>query len=210
AAPTIPYVSNGTGTWATATEVAEPAYWARHLRHTVRFWDGVQEITRDGEPVLLEVGPGHTLAALALHASTPNRSLPILSSLRHPHDQRADPVVLQTTGGRLWRAGVPVDWAAYRSGETRRSVPLPTYPFERTRHWIEPIAPPSRPAARLQHLRKRPEIAEWFYAPSWRRAPRRAPGVPISVGPWLLFADDCGVADALAEKLEELGSAATV
>jgi acyl transferase domain-containing protein len=210
AAPAIPYVSNVTGTWATATEVAEPSYWARHLRHTVRFWDGLQEITREGEPVLLEVGPGHTLASLARHASTAKRALQILSSLRHPNDQQTDAVTLQTTVGRLWLGGVPVDWAAYHAGETRRRVPLPTYPFERKRHWIEPTPTPSQPVARLQQLRKRPEIAEWFYAPSWRRAPRRAPGAPISSGPWLLFADDCGVADALAERLEELGAPATV
>jgi len=209
AAPTIPYVSNVTGTWVTATELAQPSYWTRHLRQTVRFWDGLQEITREGEPVLLEVGPGHTLASLARHASTAKRPLQILSSLRHPDDPQPDAVVLQTTVGRLWLAGAPMDWAGYHDGEQRRRVPLPTYPFERKRHWIEPVSGPSRPVAQLRELRKRSEIASWFYAPSWRRAPRRVPDAPIPDGPWLVFADDGGLAFALAERLHEIGSAVT-
>ncbi|UFQ19933.1 MULTISPECIES: type I polyketide synthase [Streptomyces] len=53
--------------------------------------------------------------------------------------------------GRLWTAGEDVDWAAFHEGERIRRVPLPTYPFERVRHWIEPhggAAPAAEPAAR--------------------------------------------------------------
>ncbi|WP_369215333.1 beta-ketoacyl synthase N-terminal-like domain-containing protein [Streptomyces flavofungini] len=57
--------------------------------------------------------------------------------------------------GRLWTAGEEVDWAAFHRGERIRRVPLPTYPFERVRHWIEPhgsAAPAAKPAARtLRH-----------------------------------------------------------
>jgi acyl transferase domain-containing protein/acyl carrier protein len=211
AAPTIPYVSNVTGTWVTAAEAGEPGYWARHLRQTVRFWDGLQEVTREGDAVLLEVGPGHTLASLARHASTPNRPLPVLSSLRHPNDQQSDAAVLQATVGRLWLAGVPVDWAGYHAGERRSRVPLPTYPFERERHWIEGATTPEQSPVRLHQLRKRQDIASWFYVPSWRRTPTRAPDSETLAGAWLVFADDCGLAPAIVGRLEDNGaSVATV
>jgi phthiocerol/phenolphthiocerol synthesis type-I polyketide synthase E len=108
-APAIPYVSNVTGTWMTMEDATDSAYWARHVRQTVRFWDGLQEITQAGDAVLLEVGPGHTLASLARQASNRNRPVQVLSSLRHPHEQQSDEAVLQATVGRLWLAGVPVD-----------------------------------------------------------------------------------------------------
>jgi acyl transferase domain-containing protein len=59
-----------------------------------------------------------------------------LASLRHPQDQRSDLAFLLTTLGKLWMAGVQVDWAGFYGRERRRRLPLPTYPFERKRHWI--------------------------------------------------------------------------
>ena len=210
-APTIPYVSNVTGTWVTAADTGEPNYWARHLRQTVRFWDGLQAIIQEGDAVLLEVGPGHTLASLARHASTPGRPLQVFSSLRHPNDQQSDSAVLQTTLGRLWLAGVPVDWVGYHASERRRRVPLPTYPFERKRHWIERTATTRQSPLRLQQLRKRQDIAEWFYVPSWRRTATRAPDSEALAGTWLVFADDCGLTAAIVGRIEGSGgSVATV
>ena len=209
AEPTVPYVSNVTGTWMTAAEAREPSYWARHLRQTVRFWAGLQEITSDGDAVLLEVGPGHTLASLARHASTPQRPLQTLSSLRHPNDQQSDAAVLQATVGRMWLAGVAVDWAGYHAGERRRRVPLPTYPFERTRHWIEPATTPEQSPVRLHQLRKRQDIATWFYVPSWRRARTRTPDSQALASAWLVFADDYGLAPAIVRRLEKSGASVT-
>ena len=65
-APAIPFVSNVTGRWITDAEATDPLYWARHLREPVRFADGVGELLRaDASYVLLEAGPGQTLAPLA-------------------------------------------------------------------------------------------------------------------------------------------------
>src|SRR5215213_5452840 len=83
-APAIPYISNVTGTWVTE-EVTDPAYWARHLRQTVRFDEGIRELLAEPERVLLEVGPGHTLSTLARLQNGNANSRPILSSLRHPY-----------------------------------------------------------------------------------------------------------------------------
>jgi acyl transferase domain-containing protein/acyl carrier protein len=209
AGPTIPYVSNVTGTWMAAEDAVNPGYWARHVRQAVRFWDGLQEITREGDAVLLEVGPGHILASLARQTSSRKHPAHVLSALRHPHDQQSDAAVLQATVGRLWLAGVPVDWAGYHGRERRRRVPLPTYPFERQRHWITPASPAEEAPIRLHQLVKRPDIAEWFYVPSWRRSVVRALATEKLAGGWLLFADDCGLATAIAGWLRQSGARVT-
>ena len=157
APPSIPYISNVTGTWMTAEDAKDPAYWVRHLRQTVRFWDGLQEVIRDQESILVEVGPGRTLAALARPASTAERPLEILSTIRHPQDDADDAIVLQTTVGRLWLAGAAVDWIGYHGGEERRRVALPTYPFERQRHWIVSARPRVETVpGHIEALAKRP------------------------------------------------------
>jgi phthiocerol/phenolphthiocerol synthesis type-I polyketide synthase E len=141
--PQIPYVSNVTGTWITASEVTDPTYWAKHLRETVRFGDGLQTVLHTSSPqaILLEVGPGRTLSTLAQSqpksAGASAGASPALNSLRHPQDQQSDSAYLLNTLGKLWLAGVEVDWAGFYAHEQRRRVLLPTYPFERRRYWVE-------------------------------------------------------------------------
>ena len=135
--PKIPFVSNLTGRWITDVQATDPGYWARHLREAVRFADGVGEIARahpDG--VLLEVGPGQTLAPLARQCIAKDPGSPVVvSSLQ---DSRDDNETIRTALGKLWLEGVKIDWATVRAGEPCRRVALPTYPFEKQRYWIEP------------------------------------------------------------------------
>ena len=137
--PQIPYLSNVTGTWITAAEPIDPGYWAAHLRQTVRFAEGVRELLKEPDRILLEVGPGQTLSTLA-------KQLPgggvVLASLHKPHRSTAgDLPILLTTLGRLWLPGVPIAWPGFYAYERRLRVPLPTYPFERQRYWIEAQRP---------------------------------------------------------------------
>ncbi|HEX6292476.1 MAG TPA: beta-ketoacyl synthase N-terminal-like domain-containing protein [Herpetosiphonaceae bacterium] len=173
--PTIPFVSNVTGTWATASDVMNPRYWASQLRQTVRFADGVATLIENPHRVLLEVGPGRTLISLARPQTDAAPGPVLLSSLRHPQEDQPDEVFLLATLGRLWLAGVPVDWAALYA-ERRQRLQLPTYPFERQRYWVEPqalgIAPPSSdraapPAAQATPAPTylRPDLPNEYVAP---------------------------------------------
>src|SRR6202000_1091648 len=63
--PSIPFLSNLTGTWITAAQATDPDYWTQHLRQPVRFAAAVEEVFADPRRILLEVGPGRTLATLA-------------------------------------------------------------------------------------------------------------------------------------------------
>ncbi len=137
-APQVPCLSNVTGTWLTAAQATDPGYWAAHLRQTVRFADNVATLLREMRPVLLEVGPGQVLSSLARqHPAAAGHHAP-LGSLGRPGAGAGDLAAMAETLGRLWIAGVPVDWHAWHGNARRRRVPLPTYPFERQRHWIEP------------------------------------------------------------------------
>ena len=135
--PSIPFVSNVSGTWMTSSEATDPRYWAAHLREPVRFGEGIAALLGDGQPVLLEVGPGQTLSTFAKqHPGQMGRA--VLTTLRHPHDAHSDEAFLLTAVGRLWLAGVTPDWRAFYARERRHRVALPTYPFERRRYWIDP------------------------------------------------------------------------
>ncbi|MEV4218611.1 SDR family oxidoreductase [Nonomuraea sp. NPDC049725] len=148
--PQIPYVSNVTGEIATAAQVTDPAYWARHMCEPVRFHDMLRTLLRhDGEPALLEIGPGQSLGAMARgHADCPPDRWPlVVATLPGAADPRPARAVLAEAAGRLWLAGVPVDWAGYRQDRPVAKVGLPTYPFQRERFWVNPPATPTLPAA---------------------------------------------------------------
>jgi acyl transferase domain-containing protein/2-polyprenyl-3-methyl-5-hydroxy-6-metoxy-1,4-benzoquinol methylase/acyl carrier protein len=141
--PKIPYLSNVTGTWITATEATDPTYWARHLCETVRFASGVQQLWKKQNPILLEVGSGQTLSSLALQCLDNGSSTDrvVLPSLRHSYERQPDLAFLLKTLGQLWLSGVRIDWSGFYANERRHRLPLPTYPFERQRYWIEPQKP---------------------------------------------------------------------
>ena len=76
-APRIPYLSNVTGTWIKAEEATDPAYWARHIRSTVRFSDNLAELFNAPERVLIEAGPGNVLTRSHVsRAALPPRRFP--------------------------------------------------------------------------------------------------------------------------------------
>src|SRR5262249_9716119 len=166
-APRLPYLSNVTGNWITAEDVTDPAYWTRHIRQTVLFNSGISEIFKNPERLLLEVGPGNALTVLSRHHPQRGAAQVVLNSLRRADEQEPDEALMLTALGRMWLANVNVDWEKLARGERRRRIPLPTYPFERKRYWIEAQAL----GQTAKHpLRKDPDIANWFYAPSWRRS----------------------------------------
>jgi len=151
--PRIPIVSNLSGTILLDEEATDPGYWAAHLRGAVRFADGISTLAADPERILLEVGPGDTLATLAratlthtVPGANPGVERTVLASGRHPRRRGSDLAQLLTTFGRLWLAGREVDWdrlhtvasgvGEEEARENRRRLHLPTYPFQRQRCWI--------------------------------------------------------------------------
>ncbi|WP_457651370.1 beta-ketoacyl synthase N-terminal-like domain-containing protein [Rhodocaloribacter sp.] len=196
--PKIPFVSNVTGTWITDAEATDPAYWARHVRNTVRFKDGLVTLMADPRRVFLEVGPWRTMAALGGWPEAGERH--VLASMRHPRDETPDAAFLLDAVVRLWTKGVAVDPDGFFAHEKRRRVPLPTYPFEGKRYMAAPEREEPKPVGGDPEVKKKPDPAAWFYVPSWRRKPvaARAPAAPER---WLVFTDALGLGSAALMRL---------
>ncbi|WP_318842920.1 SDR family NAD(P)-dependent oxidoreductase, partial [Myceligenerans pegani] len=119
--PAIPVVSNVTG--RIATELTSPAYWARQIRSTVRFHDGVQTLRDAGVVRYLELGPDGVLSALLPDA---------VPALRTGRPGRATFLTALAT--------MPADWRPYYAGTVGDPVELPTYAFQLRRYWLEQTA----------------------------------------------------------------------
>ncbi|MDF5727415.1 MAG: SDR family oxidoreductase, partial [Rhizonema sp. PD38] len=153
------------------------------------------------ERIFLEVGPGRTLSTFVKQHRT--EELAVLTSLRHPQEQQSDVAFLLNTLGRLWLFGVKIDWSSFYTHERRHRLPVPTYPFERQRYWIE--ANPE--AALAEPLHKKPNIADWFYIPSWKRSTLPVQGrYMVSKSEqklcWLVFLDTVEVGSQIVKRLE--------
>src|SRR5581483_7481871 len=178
-------------------DARDPAYWARHLRSTVRFSDGLRKILEMDGVVLLEVGPGQTLTSLARrHARAGHPAPAVFATTRRADDRSTDKTILEALGG-LWTAGLDFDWRRVEMGGDGHRLPLPTYPFQRERFWLDAASP---------GLERR-DLSEWFEVPSWERLPAAA-GVAVDAASRTLrvvFVDRDGFGGDLCARLEQLG-----
>ncbi len=133
--PRIAIMSTVLGDWADPRQVTSRGYWERNVRDTVRFSECIGQLLSDPAHVLIEVGPGTTLSTLVRQHGELGRNASVVSLMRHPRQEIADVRQLLQSLGELWLAGVEIDWEAFYGDQPRRRVRLPTYPFERTRHW---------------------------------------------------------------------------
>lgn len=197
--PAIPYLSNVTGTWIKPEEAVDPAYWARHIRSTVRFSNNLSELLLKPDQILLEAGPGNVLASLARQqggvTAKVSPSLPqareAVSSLR---------CALQTLG-RIWTQGVDVDWEKLHAPKSAMRIPLPTYAFERREFWIEADKTPRAVvpvSATTELIRGSRDL--YFYRRVWKPAPIVSAKMDAG-GCWIIFGDSLGLADRIASKL---------
>lgn len=201
--PKIPFIANVTGTWITNQQATDPNYWVKHLRQTVCFSSGISELLQEPNRILLEVGPGKTLCTFAKQHLADRV---IVSSLPHPQEKQSDVAFLLNSLGRLWLSGSSIDWLGFYANERRQRIPLPTYPFERQRYWIEPqkhisVTPITQS--------KKPDISDWFYVPLWQQSlpPKRLAAQNSCT---LVFIDECGLGEELVKRLQLDGQDAIV
>ncbi|HEU4325265.1 MAG TPA: condensation domain-containing protein, partial [Roseiflexaceae bacterium] len=203
-APQLPIASNLTGGWLTAEEATSVDYWVRQARQPVRFAEGLRTLEAGGASVLLEVGPGHSLSALARQQRSAGTV--VQPSLPHPQEvAAAKGEGLWPALAGLWLAGVELDWSAGQAG--RRRVPLPTYPFERQRFWVEP-QPYHVLAAAVRPARK--PVAAWGHLPSWKRARPAGGARPQPPQHWIICHNGSPLGTKLAERLRQTDQAVTI
>lgn len=170
APPQRRFVSSVSGNWADPAQATDPNYWARHGREPVRFADAVATVAGDGTPFLLEVGPGRALSALAAQAVDRRKVRGVSPSLAD-----AETEDLGDALAALWSAGFALDGSTASAVDGRR-IALPTYRFQRTRHWIERTA--DRTVAPSPAVVASPPSTGVTLAsePAPEPAPNRAPG----------------------------------
>ena len=224
----VRYVSNTTGRWAVAADVQRADYWVRQMREPIQFRAGVTEIAREGNWLWLEVGPGRALSTLV------KRQLQFLASDKQNVTQASGVTgdhhtVLTTLGdgigeelartlqsiAQLWTKGSEVNWEALREWSSQqagiaprkpRRVWLPTYPFQRERFWLEPLAKTGKDHEELSSLDKN-DLTDWFYIPSWKRSMPRKLVSEVEAKKqqlvWLVFLDQSGLGSGLVSKLKK-------
>ncbi len=124
------------------SEVSTPRYWVRHVREVLRFGNGAEALRAAGAASFLEIGPKTTLLGL-VRDRMGEVSVQLLWSLRPGHVESQ--AVLEALGGWFARGG-HVAWDSVHAPGAHR-VPLPTYPWQRKRYWIE--AASDAPAVRV-------------------------------------------------------------
>ncbi|MCU0287946.1 MAG: condensation domain-containing protein, partial [Acidobacteria bacterium] len=107
------------------------------------------------------------------------QDVPIFNMLQHPEEETTDVCYMLSQVGRLWMSGVNIDWPALHTGEKRKRIPLPSYPFERNSY------PPAKNLFKLgtstshfsdfsphttAELKKNPDIGASLYTPTWQRS----------------------------------------
>jgi acyl transferase domain-containing protein/thioesterase domain-containing protein len=198
--PRIPYLSNVSGTWIRPEEATDPGYWARHLRHTVRFSDCLAELFRNPNQILIEVGPGTALTSLARQQG--GVSSKVFQSLPHPREAATDLRCALQTLGEIWAAGVEIDWTKLHASDSVQRVSLPTYPFEHRRFWIDAdnvqLAAISSAASTPLPVDGKDPL---YYRRIWTSAPVASAPL-VETGCWMVFNDSLGVGDHIAAKLK--------
>ncbi|HEV7402757.1 MAG TPA: MupA/Atu3671 family FMN-dependent luciferase-like monooxygenase [Chthoniobacteraceae bacterium] len=161
-APALPILSTVTGEWLTEAEATDPAYWSRHARATVRFCPAAARLLEHAQYAVLECGPGLGLSQLARQQPARTAQHDFVHSLE---DGAGETESTLTALGRLWAAGVPIDWARVQDGEPRWRVSLPTYPFERQRYFADLPAGTPLPLATMATDGEAPVLAVAAPAP---------------------------------------------
>jgi acyl transferase domain-containing protein len=208
--PRIPYVSSLTGCWMTEQQLSSFTYAScqgQTNSEPVSFTNCLKLLLAQADLLLLETG-GQTLSQRAQHylSETQTNAPWIVSTLASGNA----PVMhtLLTALGKLWLAGVRLDWHSFSAQERRQRVVLPTYPFERQRYWLANIdqqtsVQTASPDAKL------PDLRDWFFAPVWTQAPLATKGLltaqSMAASCWLLLADECGLSTQIDRQLRELG-----
>jgi acyl transferase domain-containing protein/pyruvate/2-oxoglutarate dehydrogenase complex dihydrolipoamide acyltransferase (E2) component/NADPH:quinone reductase-like Zn-dependent oxidoreductase/acyl carrier protein len=118
-----------------------PEYWYRNLRDTVRLEPVVRFLLEQGRRTFVEVGP-HPVLAFGVQETVDavlgdRDEAAVLSTLRREGRGAAR---FALSLGEAHSSGAGVDWKAFFDGTEAKRVPLPTYPFQRRRFWLESSA----------------------------------------------------------------------
>jgi acyl transferase domain-containing protein/acyl carrier protein len=133
--PRVPIVSSLSGELLSADLATDPRYWTSQAREPVRFAAAVAALAAQGATTFVELGPDPVLSAMAAECLPDGEAeITLISTLR---EGRSEPEALALSLAAAHAAGAEIDWPAFFAGSAAKAVPLPTYPFQRQRYWLE-------------------------------------------------------------------------
>jgi len=189
--PRISVISTVKGGLIDAEEIANANYWVQNIRQPVRFADGINTVKSDAAKLLLEVGPGQTLSTLSRQELSAEDDTVILQSVRHPKQNKSDYQFILESAGRVWETGMKIDWSGLHEQKSRKKIPLPTYPFERQRCWMESTKNGREKTPLNKLLLKETEPAGNIYVPVWKQLPPVQSDISVlEKEVWLVFDDE--------------------
>lgn len=189
-------ISNVTGE-ISEFEVSTPEYWSKQTRAPVMFEQGMRTLSELGIETFLEIGPDSVLSgmgAYCLFSERPN-SIP---SLRRPLSACApgeDWRNITTALSRLYMAGFNIDWSRVHGDHSYSRVSLPTYPFQREKHWIS--SPDSHPELERDGMTSEGGLLQL----SWTELPENASTESNADGAWLVLGSDTDLTERLRDLL---------
>ena len=196
--PKIPFVSNLTGKFISENEACSINYWIDHMRHTVRFSDGLDSLLNHSKDrVFIELGGGHSLTSLLRQRQSKEFKPITYNLIRHAKEDKNDEEHFVDNLGNLWTQGVNVDWEKFYAEEKRNKVSLPTYSFEPYKYLAEVDGYDLISASTGEGLKK--NINDWFYSMIWKQSLWLPTPININNEIILIFSND----DFLFKKLEE-------
>ncbi len=130
----IPFISNSNGKMITDEQAGSPEYWSNHIRNTVDFNSGAETLLH-ADSICMEIGPGNMLTAL-LKLQNTTKAYKAIPTMRSPHKNESDVQTFLTAIGQYWVCGGNINWEALHHTNARK-VSLPTYVFNRKRHWVD-------------------------------------------------------------------------
>lgn len=203
--PSIPIISNRDGLPLSGQDAADPMYWVRHLRGTVRFAEGMATLAADSGHIYIEVGPGRVLSSLSkMQGSIPANQ--VINSLPHPDEAGDDHLYFLSAIGRAFATGLDVNVDRLWEGRSPKRVTLPSYPFQHRRYFIERSKEGHAGESSELVLAKEPDLAQWGYRPTWKQSlSGYEQGAEKEQHAWLFFLDEAGLGSRLVERLRALG-----
>ena len=203
--PKIDIVSGITGRLVDNGEITSVEYWGRHLTSTVKFVDGIKEISKNSNNVFIEIGPGNSLSMLAKRIIENNEcDHKVINLIRNKANKILDSKYLLEKLGKLWSYGVDVDLDKVFLEQNKISIP--TYPFERNYFWPEKVKALSKKKVNKQEeeINKAEDICNWLYCEKWER--KRVSKKDIKRNPvFIVFHDEYGIGKDVEEKLKNDG-----
>jgi phthiocerol/phenolphthiocerol synthesis type-I polyketide synthase E len=138
--PQIPFISSGH--WIRDNEAQSADYWLEERKKALQFSGDLQRIT-DSEEIIILLQIGRSNLSLAAKIKDSFKNVLICQTNNDYLGDDSDLATFFHALGQLWLSGVKIDWQGWYRNETRRRVPLPTYPFAEETYWIERIPPRS-------------------------------------------------------------------